>query len=294
MLDLKTLDRIKRLAVIAMVSDDDLMNALVLKGGNALDLIYGVSDRSSIDIDFSMESEFPAADLDRIRGRIEHFIRAIFREAGYEAFDISLAERPAAVTPDLASFWGGYVVEFKLIPLERRDEAGKSLQALRRRSMVVGPRERRKFRVEISKHEYCGAKTMVEIEGYALFVYAPIAILFEKLRAICQQLDEYRAMVKSHLASRTRDYFDIHALNERFRFDLEYRENLEALRSIFAAKKVPLRLLSQIGRGHHNHESGYARLQESILPIATLHPFEFYRDYVDRIAERLLKALGDV
>ncbi len=34
------------------------MGILVLKGGNALDLVYDISNRGSIDIDFSMESDF--------------------------------------------------------------------------------------------------------------------------------------------------------------------------------------------------------------------------------------------
>lgn len=40
-LDLNFLERIKTLAIVAMFSDDDLMERLVLKGGNALDIVYG-------------------------------------------------------------------------------------------------------------------------------------------------------------------------------------------------------------------------------------------------------------
>ena len=45
------LDRIKRLAIVAMFSDDGLMEKLVLKGGNLLDLVYGISTRASLDVD---------------------------------------------------------------------------------------------------------------------------------------------------------------------------------------------------------------------------------------------------
>ena len=54
------LDRIKRLAVIAMFSDDTLLDKLVPKGGNALDLVLGVTTRASIDLDFSIEHAFGA------------------------------------------------------------------------------------------------------------------------------------------------------------------------------------------------------------------------------------------
>ena len=50
--------QIKKLAVIAMFSDDELMGRLVLKGGNAIDLIYRLSSRASVDVDFSIENDF--------------------------------------------------------------------------------------------------------------------------------------------------------------------------------------------------------------------------------------------
>ena len=37
------IDKIKRLTIIAMVSDDYLMEQLVLKGGNAIDIVYQFS-----------------------------------------------------------------------------------------------------------------------------------------------------------------------------------------------------------------------------------------------------------
>jgi len=44
---------IRRTAIIAMFSDDVLMEQLVLKGGNALDLVHGLTALGSLDIDFS-------------------------------------------------------------------------------------------------------------------------------------------------------------------------------------------------------------------------------------------------
>ena len=53
-----TLDQIKKLAVMAMFSDDDLMDQLVLKGGNAMALIHKLTSRESVDLDFSMRHDF--------------------------------------------------------------------------------------------------------------------------------------------------------------------------------------------------------------------------------------------
>ena len=55
MVNSELLKKIKRLTISALVSDDILMGILVLKGGNALDLAYDLSNRGSIDIDFQYE-----------------------------------------------------------------------------------------------------------------------------------------------------------------------------------------------------------------------------------------------
>jgi hypothetical protein len=41
---------------------------------------------------------------------------------------------PQGVTPDLAHFWGGYKVEFKLIERAKFDADARDLEALRRRA----------------------------------------------------------------------------------------------------------------------------------------------------------------
>jgi len=58
------LPRFEKLTIVALFSDDELFGQLVLKGGNALSLVYGLSSRSSLDLDFSIEKDF--ADLDDI------------------------------------------------------------------------------------------------------------------------------------------------------------------------------------------------------------------------------------
>jgi predicted nucleotidyltransferase component of viral defense system len=50
--------QIRRTAIAALFSDDVLTEYLVLKGGNALDLVYGITARTSMDLDFSMGKDF--------------------------------------------------------------------------------------------------------------------------------------------------------------------------------------------------------------------------------------------
>ncbi len=48
------IETIKMLTLRALVSDEELMYGLVLKGGNALELAYKITDRASKDVDFSI------------------------------------------------------------------------------------------------------------------------------------------------------------------------------------------------------------------------------------------------
>ena len=57
-------ERIKRLIIIALVSDDYLMETLVLKGGNALSVAYELSSRASFDFYFDYVIETFSSMLD--------------------------------------------------------------------------------------------------------------------------------------------------------------------------------------------------------------------------------------
>jgi predicted nucleotidyltransferase component of viral defense system len=70
-----TLESIKKLTVTAMFSDDELFDHLVLKGGNAMDLVHRLSNRASIDLDFSMKHDFPEG----VNGFCDRVERALSR-----------------------------------------------------------------------------------------------------------------------------------------------------------------------------------------------------------------------
>jgi len=93
-LDLEKLEHIKRIAIIALFSDDDLMDSLVLKGANALDMIYGIAQRASLDLDFSIDKEFNKSEISTIHDKIQKVLKETFKAKGYEAFDIYFVEVP--------------------------------------------------------------------------------------------------------------------------------------------------------------------------------------------------------
>ena len=118
-LSIDNLDKIKRLAVISMFSDDDLMEMFVLKGGNAIDMVHKIALRASKDIDFSIENEFKREDYEKIQHKIENALGKTFREEGYEVFDVNLSEKPLKISEDVKMFWGGYQIDFKIIGREK-------------------------------------------------------------------------------------------------------------------------------------------------------------------------------
>ena len=287
-----TLDHIKQLVIIAMVSDDELMERLVLKGGNALDIAYKLSERASVDLDFSMEKDFTIEELVNIQGRIERLLVDTFAENGYKAFDIKFLEKPKIKNKANQEFWGGYAVEFKIIESDKHEKLSDNIENIRRNSTVVGPGQQKTFKIDISKFEYCRTKKEIEIDGYTVYVYTPEMIMFEKLRAICQQMPEYSEIISSNTrTARARDFFDIYVVSKAFKIDIATKENLHLLKEIFKAKKVPLNFIKKIKEYEAYHEQDYDSLKDTVKTKVKLRDFEYYFNYVVSIANRL-ESLG--
>jgi hypothetical protein len=292
-MDFEQLERIKKLAIISLFLDDDLMDTLVLKGGNALDIVYKIAPRASIDLDLSIESEFDPTEIDSIRSRIELALHRIFNENGYEVFDVILTERPEVIDPKTPTFWGGYLLEFKVISIEKYSEKNADIQDLRRNAEIVGPDNRRKLRVDISKREYCTLKNRVELDGYTVYVYPPELIVLEKLRAICQQTERYcKTIGKSHHEGRARDFFDIYTVVEHFGIDITAPQNIDLVRRVFAAKDVPLDLIATISDSREFHRNDFKSVENTVKPKVKIKDFDYYFDYVLKQCKLLAQALG--
>lgn len=145
------LERIKILAIQAMFSDDDLLEKLVLKGGNAMVLIHRVSARTSVDLDFSLAQDF-GDEVAAVRERIERLLQETFAADGFHLFDFEMLDKPKAISEDMRHFWGGYEVVFKLATADLHAAHGKDLNALRRMALNLGKGTR--FSIDISRFEY--------------------------------------------------------------------------------------------------------------------------------------------
>jgi len=290
--DVQLLDQIKRLAIMAMFSDDELFEQLVLKGGNAMDLIHRLSSRASVDLDFSMQHDFTDG-LEAFCGRVERALTKTYRPNGWEVFDVKMEEKPNELPKDMANFWGGYSVEFKLIETDKFEALRGDASNLRRHALKIG--QGQKFLIDISRFEYTLGKKEADLDGYRIYVYSPEMIVCEKLRAICQQMDEYGPVVrrKRRGGARARDFLDIYILVETLQLDISQEKNRGILVEMFKLKRVPLHFLGLIDNYREFHRVDFPAVTATIKPGEKIESYDFYFDYVLKIVDQL-KPLWDV
>ena len=271
---------VRRLTIVALFSDDVLFEQIVLKGGNALSLVCGLSSRASLDLDFSIEKAF--ADLNETRERIFHALKDRFSTAGYVVFDESFEPKPQ-VQRSRRKLWGGYALQFKLIERDKYKALGGNPESIRRNALVVGPEQQRKFSVDMSKYEYCQGKVARELDSYTIYAYSPEMIVVEKLRAICQQMPQYSPRV--HPSPWARDFYDIWRVVTATGLSVATPENRELLKHVFAAKQVPLRLLGGIEAQREFHRPDWPAVVASVA--GPVKEFDFYLDFVAGQVEAL-------
>lgn len=286
--DLLRAEQVKRLTIAALVSEDDLFDLLVLKGGNAIEHTGVDPVRRSIDVDFSVDGTLDhLGSLPELRARFEKLLQAMFKDSDLHVFDVRLEEKPPNLKNDvLGDFWGGYELRFKAIPEDSVDDLDQ--EQLRKRALALGKAERKEFSVDLSKHEFCGDKRMTEIDGFNVFVYSERMIVCEKIRAICQQMPSYREVVKSTSARpRARDFFDIYHITSSLNVDVSTDEFWETLRQVFEIKRVPLSLIGEIGSHREFHRENFESVKDTVLQSVALRDFDFYVDYLVELLDPL-------
>lgn len=278
-MELGLLDRIKRLVIVALVSDDELMETLVLKGGNAISIAYGVGNRSSADIDFSMAGNF--AHVEATFAKIKQALITVFAEEQLHVFAVRWETRPKKIAEEFKSFWGGYSLEFKITRAETARDYRGHPDRFHFEALDLDEQRGKFFSVDISPYEYCEPKIEKTLHGYTYYVYPPQLVVFEKLRAICQQLPEYKDIVGSHTSrARARDFYDIYELTQAFPIDSTTAESQEVVRRVFAAKRVPEDYLARLGEQRELHRTDYPSVISSVSNASALRDFDFYVDYV--------------
>lgn len=178
-------------------------------------------------------------------------------------------------------FWGGYRIEFKVLDSPTFERLSGQLELARKQAQVFTSSQGRIFSIDISKFEYCKPKRFQDLDGFRIYVYTPEMIAIEKVRAICQQMPEYLAFVRSTFgAPRAQDFYDFYVIMEYFRIDLASAENIELLKCIFAAKRVPLSLIEHISIQSEFHRSDFDKVATTVRQNIKLKEFDFYVEYL--------------
>lgn len=283
------LDKIRKLTIISIFSaSDELMKLFALKGGNALNYIYNLNQRSSIDIDISMENSFEKLEmkLKEVENILTNSFKRTFKENGLKAFDIILEKKPHEMSLDKEEFWGGYKLSFKVLEYERwlelKDQEDKDINDMRRQAIPFNKDFKRVFTVDISRHEYFKDKQLKILDDYYIYVYSPRMIVLEKLRAICQQTKEYAEIIETHKPrGRAQDFFDIYIILENFsEIDLSSQKSLEELKETFSIKKVPLSIMDRLENYREFHRDSFTAVQDTVFNSDQLKSYDFYFDYV--------------
>ena len=274
------LDKIKKLTLRALMSDETLMHSLVLKGGNALHLVYEITNRGSIDIDFSVEREFTEQECRDMPLYLDYILNRTFREENLHVFDVNFIEKPKAGSiPE----WKGYLLEFKIISKDRLKELNEDIDSIRRNAIKVN-NQSTKYVVDISAYEYVKSSTIKEIEGMILRVYTLEMILFEKVRALCQTMPEYKFIVNSAKPKhRARDIYDIYIIHKNSILTLDPVE----LKEIFKAKQVPLEFINNLENLREYNRENWETVRSSIPETdrENLKEYDYYFDQVIKIIE---------
>jgi Nucleotidyl transferase AbiEii toxin, Type IV TA system len=275
------LSAIRRLIIIAVCSDDVLLDMLVLKGGNALNLVHRIGARTSLDVDFSMSEDFE--NIEEARRRLCRALTDRFDSYGYVVFDCTLVQAPRGELSNPQ--WGGYRAEFKLLEKITYQQVSDDVGAMRRQAVPITEdgQASRKFKIEISKYEYCEGKEAVELDDYLCYVYTPAMIAAEKLRAICQQMPEYEP--RRRKVGRARDFYDIHAIVTARNLNMSAPEYMDLIRHMFEAKHVLLSFLGNISETRAFHAQDWSSVRDTLTEEGL--EFDFYFDFVVELVQKL-------
>ncbi|MEK4750931.1 nucleotidyl transferase AbiEii/AbiGii toxin family protein [Niallia sp. FSL W8-0177] len=280
------------LAVQAIFSDDKLMEIVTLKGGNAMQLLE-LTNRASQDLDLSIKQGIKMSE--EIEGPLfQKSLSRIFQENELVVIDYKFTSKPKKSKSILPPFWGGYHIEFKIIQEEIYEAFKDNPQKLSNMAETMED-NKKKIEIDISLEEYTEPRIELEIGEYTIYLYSPLMIVYEKIRALCQQLPDY--ILASKEKTRARDLYDIYTaimkLKSDFREEILNEKNLYILKEMFYTKKVPFNLLLKIRDYKEELQKDYEERVIPQIPEDDTYPeFEFLFEYNLELIEQLHKLIA--
>jgi predicted nucleotidyltransferase component of viral defense system len=269
------------LAIKGIFSDDDLFEILTLKGGNAMALL-DITDRASQDLDFSIKQGIRLTQ-DEDAPKFKKALERTFEEEGYRIIDFKFDVKPKKTKRELPPFWGGYSINFKVMD-EETYEKTYDVSDQKRSSMALQLEGgKKKIEIDISLEEYTEDRIQMKLDEYKIHIYSPLMIVYEKMRALCQQLPDYE--YASFEKTRARDLYDIYIAIQKSQ-SLELREqilsssNVHILSEMFKAKNVSLELLLKIESYREQLEDDFnQRVTPQIADRKNVPDFDFLFEF---------------
>ena len=287
-------------------TDPSTKDMLVLKGGQALE-IYGFSSRDSYDIDFTIRKMKEKA-FEKLNPLLEKNLSNEFEDKGYHLFDFNFKIKPGVRDENTPHYWGGYQIDFKVISLVERKKIDEKYNDLARRMHVMrssaspfGENDSTKISIDFSYHEYSDDRFEMKIneaeDVYTIKLYRPIIIVYEKIRALCQNIPGPH--LPKYKTGRSRDLYDIYSiifsetkysLNEK---DIYAEENIYELKKIFEMKKVPLELLLSLDDSYETLLKDFNDKFLQTTPQAKDIGFEYLYNFTKNLMEQCHTVLSN-
>lgn len=281
-----TREAILRTTLLGLVRVPELKEMLVFKGGNALDWFHNGSGRASTDLDFSIEASASKLDLDRLHDLAGKGLSAQFQTLGLHVVNLTARLAPPELAEEFAEFWGGVKLGFRLATPEVFVAHANDAHELNRRTLLMDGVSQ--IEIDISCHEHCSPRELKTLESETLYVYATPLLVAEKIRALCQQTDAYRAHVGGQPRGRAQDLYDIHTLLERLDFNPRSAEFIQLLRDVFSAKRCDRSLLLEFPATRELLRADFEnKLVNTVSPGALLLGFDEYFEYLYRLTQKL-------
>ncbi|OEK66668.1 hypothetical protein AST01_09990 [Staphylococcus equorum] len=290
--DESTKNNIRKLIITGIFADDLILGQFALKGGNALSMAHNLSERASMDIDLSMKEDIDSLTISReeLKDTLQQNIAQSLEGENLTIIDFTLNDSPRKTNN---KFWGGYRITFKVVDNEEIQNNNNDIDSIRKLSISLGKSEKKEMKIDISKYEFIDNAILVDCDDDSLInVYSLTMIISEKLRAICQQMPEYKEKMKVKTSPRPRDFYDIYTIIEskpNLGNDLMLGEIKSMMREIFRLKDVPLSLLENVKLEDTKefHEKDFETVLQTIYATSHRKEFDFYYSYVCNLIEKL-------
>ncbi|SUN81229.1 Nucleotidyl transferase of uncharacterised function (DUF1814) [Streptococcus infantis] len=286
-----TPDEIRNTILKAIYSDSDLKENLVLKGGNALKL-YNITDRSSQDLDFSIKESI-RYEKENEGKKLQDLISDAFQQVGFLVVGFEFIEKPKKRKEDLPPFWGGYKISFAIVDTEKYQDKIELQDPDKMKELSNTDLENnsKKIEIDLSYDEYVADKKSYDLEGTTIYLYSPLMLVYEKIRASCQQLEDYKLVGNK---TRARDLYDIYKIltnpkQANLREAVLDQDNFYILENIFKAKDVPLELMLKLDSKESDLAEDYKTKVIPQIASSETEDFDYIFFYNKDLFEKLFE-----